>query len=147
MPSIDDLRFTYGHSLAFLTTRNELPLVLNARGLFGCRRRMRHNRFLHRFAQTRKDDPKCRSVLRRGLHPDRAAMRPHYALTLRAWVRRLEEHWDEAVAASSPGRARVWRLYMAASALAFEAGTMGVNQVLVQRPGGARPPLRRTAWT
>ena len=36
MPTLDDLRSTYAHSLAFLTTRNELPLVLNARGLFGC---------------------------------------------------------------------------------------------------------------
>jgi cyclopropane-fatty-acyl-phospholipid synthase len=77
---------------------------------------------------------------------DVEALRRHYALTLRAWVQRLEEHWAEAVAATSEGRARVWRLYMAASALAFEAGTMGVNQVLVQRPGGAQPPLRRTAW-
>ena len=39
-------------------------------------------------------------------------LRQHYALTLRAWVRNLEEHWDEAVAATSEGRARVWRLYM-----------------------------------
>jgi hypothetical protein len=30
----------------------------------------------------------------------------------------------------------VWRLYMAASALGFERGLNGVNQVLVQRPGG-----------
>ena len=36
MPNIDDLRTTYSQSLAFLTTRNELPHVLNARGLFGC---------------------------------------------------------------------------------------------------------------
>jgi cyclopropane-fatty-acyl-phospholipid synthase len=77
---------------------------------------------------------------------DVEALRRHYALTLRAWVSRLEEHWEEAVAASSEGRARVWRLYLAASALAFEAGTMGVNQILTQRPGGAPPPLRRTAW-
>jgi cyclopropane-fatty-acyl-phospholipid synthase len=35
---------------------------------------------------------------------------------------------------------------MAASALAFEAGVMGVNQVLVQRPGGDPPPLRRSGW-
>ncbi|MCW2684696.1 MAG: class SAM-dependent methyltransferase, partial [Blastococcus sp.] len=54
------------------------------------------------------------------------------------------EHWNEAVAASTDGRARVWRLYMAACALAFEAGDLGVNQVLVQRPGGAQPPLRRS---
>jgi cyclopropane-fatty-acyl-phospholipid synthase len=35
---------------------------------------------------------------------------------------------------------------MSASALAFEAGAMGVNQVLLQRPGGAPPPLRRRDW-
>ena len=77
---------------------------------------------------------------------DVEALRRHYALTLRAWVRNLEEHWDEAVSATSPGRARVWRLYMAASALGFESGLTGVNQVLVQKPGGSEPPLRRTGW-
>lgn len=77
---------------------------------------------------------------------DVEALRQHYALTLRAWVHNLEQHWDEAVAATSTGRARVWRLYMAASALGFEDGWTGVNQVLVQRPGGTEPPLRRTAW-
>lgn len=77
---------------------------------------------------------------------DVEALRPHYALTLRAWVRNLEEHWDEAVRLAGLGRARVWRLYMAASALGFEAGITGVNQILVQRPGGAEPPLRRSAW-
>lgn len=78
---------------------------------------------------------------------DVEALRQHYALTLRAWVQRLEENWDAAVAATSEGRARVWRLYMAASALTFESGEMGVNQVLLQKTGGAQPPLRRTAWT
>lgn len=77
---------------------------------------------------------------------DVEALRLHYALTLRAWVHNLETHWDEAVQASSLGRALVWRLYMAASALGFEAGTTGVNQVLVRRAGGDEPPLRRTAW-
>jgi cyclopropane-fatty-acyl-phospholipid synthase len=77
---------------------------------------------------------------------DVEALRQHYALTLRAWVHRLEADWDAAVAASSEGRARVWRLYMAACALAFESGDMGVNHVLLQRPGGERPPLRRSAW-
>jgi len=77
---------------------------------------------------------------------DVEALRRHYALTLRAWVRNLEEHWDEAVRFAGVGRALVWRLYMAASALGFEGGLTGVNQVLVQRPGGAEPPLRRSAW-
>lgn len=78
---------------------------------------------------------------------DVETLRRHYGLTLRAWVHRLEEQWDQAVQYAGEGRARVWRLYMAASAVGFESGKMGVNQVLVQRPGGAPPPLRRTAWT
>lgn len=77
---------------------------------------------------------------------DVEALRRHYALTLRAWVQNLEDHWDDAVQLAGAGRARVWRLYMAASALGFESGLTGVNQILVQRPGGAEPPLRRSAW-
>lgn len=78
---------------------------------------------------------------------DVEALRRHYALTLRAWVRNIEEHWDEAVRLTSAGRARVWRLYMASSALGFENGLTGVNQVLLQKPGGAEPPLRLRQWT
>ncbi|EFL15569.1 cyclopropane-fatty-acyl-phospholipid synthase family protein [Streptomyces sp. C] len=80
---------------------------------------------------------------------DVEALREHYALTLRAWVARLERHWDEAVRLTSPGRARVWLLYMAASALGFEHGRLGVNQVLAVRPGGGGAsgmPLRTRAW-
>ena len=42
--------------------------------------------------------------------------------TLRHWVANLEANWDEAVDLVGRGRARVWRLYMAASALNFERG-------------------------
>ncbi len=77
---------------------------------------------------------------------DVEALRRHYGLTLRAWVDNLEKNWDEAVRRTSDGRARVWRLYMASSALGFERGLNGVNQVLVQRPGGSEPPLRRREW-
>ncbi|WP_030185570.1 class I SAM-dependent methyltransferase [Streptomyces sp. NRRL S-813] len=64
---------------------------------------------------------------------DLEALREHYALTLRAWVANLEERWDEAVRLVGPGRARVWRLYMAATALDFESNVLGVNQVLAVR--------------
>ena len=77
---------------------------------------------------------------------DVEALRRHYALTLRAWVELLDKHWDEAVGLVGEGRARVWRLYMAAAALSFENGKLGVNQVLAQREGGDPPPLRRTDW-
>jgi cyclopropane-fatty-acyl-phospholipid synthase len=73
------------------------------------------------------------------------SLREHYARTLRRWVANLEEHWDEAVAEVGAGRARVWRLYMAGSAIGFEAGRTSVHQVLAVQPaagGGSGMPLR-----
>jgi len=76
---------------------------------------------------------------------DVESLREHYALTLRAWVSNLEGQWDRAMALSSPGRARIWRLYMAGSALGFEANRLGVNQVLAVRTAtGGRSGLPRT---
>ncbi|MCX5399170.1 cyclopropane-fatty-acyl-phospholipid synthase family protein [Streptomyces sp. NBC_00102] len=81
---------------------------------------------------------------------DVEALREHYALTLRQWVTNLEDNWTAAVAATSPGRARVWRLYMAASALSFEHNKIGVNQILAVKPtdsGHSRMPARSRRWT
>ncbi|SCK10692.1 cyclopropane-fatty-acyl-phospholipid synthase family protein [Streptomyces sp. WMMB 322] len=77
---------------------------------------------------------------------DLESLREHYALTLRAWVANLEAAFSEAARLSSYGRARVWRLYMAASALAFEHNRIGINQVLAVRttPGGDSGLLLRT---
>lgn len=61
-------------------------------------------------------------------------LREHYALTLRAWVRNLEENWSAAVAEVGLERARIWRLYMAGSALGFEEGRIRIHQVLATRP-------------
>jgi cyclopropane-fatty-acyl-phospholipid synthase len=76
------------------------------------------------------------------------SLREHYALTLRQWVANLEEGWDEAVAEVGPGRARIWRLYMAGSALAFEAGRLQVHQLLGVRPkkGDSGMLLRPGFW-
>jgi cyclopropane-fatty-acyl-phospholipid synthase len=72
------------------------------------------------------------------------SLREHYSLTLRAWVRNLERDWAAAVAEVGAPRARVWRLYMAASAVNFDANTIQVNQVLGVKPDGTRSgmPLR-----
>jgi cyclopropane-fatty-acyl-phospholipid synthase len=81
---------------------------------------------------------------------DVESIREHYALTLRRWVANLETHWERAVRLTSPGRARVWRLYMAASALSFERNRIGVNQVLAVKtpePGDSGMPLRSRTWT
>jgi len=78
---------------------------------------------------------------------DVEALREHYDLTLRAWVANLEAHWNEAVALSTAGRARVWRLYMAGSALSFASNRLGVTQVLAVKPapgGSAVFPRTRT---
>ncbi len=73
-------------------------------------------------------------------------LREHYALTLREWVANLEANWDDCVRLAGPGRARIWRLYMAGSALGFEAGRIAVNQVLAV-PAGARSSLpARPDW-
>jgi cyclopropane-fatty-acyl-phospholipid synthase len=80
---------------------------------------------------------------------DVESIREHYALTLRRWVARLEADWQRAVQLTSPGRARVWRLYMAASALAFERNRISVNQVLAVRTpesGDSGMPLRARTW-
>ena len=77
---------------------------------------------------------------------DLEALREHYGPTLRAWVANLEQHWEEAVRLAGPGRARVWRLYMAACALSFERNEIGVNQLLAVRPtasGASGMPLVR----
>jgi cyclopropane-fatty-acyl-phospholipid synthase len=73
------------------------------------------------------------------------SLREHYGRTLRHWVANLEASWEEAVREAGAGRARVWRLYMAASAVNFEQGGISVHQVLGVRPraGGASDfPLR-----
>jgi cyclopropane-fatty-acyl-phospholipid synthase len=72
------------------------------------------------------------------------SLREHYALTLRRWVANLEENWDACVAEAGAARARIWRLYMAASALNFETNRTQVHQVLAVKPDRARSglPLR-----
>ncbi|WP_432135473.1 MULTISPECIES: class I SAM-dependent methyltransferase [unclassified Streptomyces] len=80
---------------------------------------------------------------------DLESIREHYALTLRQWVANLEAGWERAVALAGAGRSRVWLLYMAASALAFERNRLGVNQVLAVRTPGSGDsglPLRTRTW-
>ena len=81
---------------------------------------------------------------------DVQSLRPHYALTLAAWVHRLERHWTAAVAAAGDEVARTWRLYMSASRLGFEEGDLDVCQMLLAKPGDGRParlPLRPWWWS
>jgi cyclopropane-fatty-acyl-phospholipid synthase len=76
---------------------------------------------------------------------DVEGLRPHYARTLRHWVHRLERHHSAALHYVNEATYRIWRLYMAASALEFESGGLGLYQILsVPRGGDAHSlPLTR----
>ena len=76
---------------------------------------------------------------------DVEGLRPHYALTLRHWVQRLEVNREAALREVNELTFRVWRLYMAACALEFEAGGTGIYQILASsRNRGEWPvPLSR----
>jgi cyclopropane-fatty-acyl-phospholipid synthase len=82
-----------------------------------------------------------------GLEPvDVESLRPHYARTLWSWVERLEANRTGAVAAVGEKSYRIWRIYMAGSAHAFERGWMSIYQVLAGKPranGGLALPATR----
>jgi cyclopropane-fatty-acyl-phospholipid synthase len=72
-------------------------------------------------------------------------LRVHYALTLGHWLDNLEAHWDEAVAEVGLRKARVWRLYLAASKWGFARNRIQLHQVLATRTaadGTSGMPLR-----
>jgi len=97
---------------------------------------------LHRVAKVVAAAEKAGQEIR-----DLESMREHYALTLRRWVANLEDRREAAIAEVGPERERVWRLYMTASALAFERGDVSIHQLLVALPGEDHPlELARPAF-
>ena len=64
---------------------------------------------------------------------DCESLRAHYALTLRQWVARLEQHHAKALEVVEESTYRIWRLYMAACALEFEGGELGIYQLLATK--------------
>ena len=81
---------------------------------------------------------------------DLESLREHYAETLAAWLQRLEARWPEAVALAGERRARLYRLYLAASAVSFRLGRISVYQLLLARrtPSGRAEglPRSRARW-
>jgi cyclopropane-fatty-acyl-phospholipid synthase len=86
-------------------------------------------------------------MARQGLETwDLESLRPHYARTLWHWVGRLEAARTAALEYVTEKNYRVWRIYMAGSAHAFERGWLSVYQVLAGRPtadGKLAVPLTR----
>ena len=71
------------------------------------------------------------------------AMREHYVRTIRAWLVNFERNLPAITRILSPEQIRVWRLYLAGGALAFEDGRMGVDQILAVKPDSAQPDRAR----
>jgi cyclopropane-fatty-acyl-phospholipid synthase len=67
------------------------------------------------------------------------AMREHYVRTIRAWLDNFEKDLSAIRDILSEEQIRVWRLYLAGGALAFEEGRMGVDQILAVKPDRSRP--------
>jgi cyclopropane-fatty-acyl-phospholipid synthase len=76
---------------------------------------------------------------------DMEDLRPHYPPTLWHWVNRLEAARAPAVAAGGIERYRIWRMYMAGMAYAFDRGWLSVCQSLAQKPLDGGPAPR--PWT
>ena len=72
-------------------------------------------------------------------------LREHYGRTCRLWADRLHARIDEAIVEVGAPKARLWLLYLTGCALAFERGTVQINQTVATRrhrgPSGL-PPTR-----
>ena len=66
---------------------------------------------------------------------DVEGLRLHYARTCRHWVERLRERAADAVALVGERIYRTWLLYLTCSSVAFEAGSIGLYQVLMRKHG------------
>jgi len=60
-------------------------------------------------------------------------LREHYGRTCRLWCERLYANFDEAVAEIGYPKTRLWLLYLAGCSLAFERGTVQINQTLASK--------------
>ena len=75
------------------------------------------------------------SLARQGLEcVDAENLRPHYAKTLWHWVTRLEAHSEVARQMIGEQKYRIWRIYMAGSAHAFDRGWMALFQIVAGKP-------------
>jgi cyclopropane-fatty-acyl-phospholipid synthase len=76
-------------------------------------------------------------------------LREHYARTLRAWYANLESKRDDVIAATDERTFRIWKIYMAGSALNFWRGQMGLVQTVLAKAEngpGKIPATRRDLY-
>ncbi|PWL18517.1 SAM-dependent methyltransferase [Falsochrobactrum shanghaiense] len=71
-------------------------------------------------------------------------LREHYGQTCRLWAERLNANFDRAVAEVGYQKARLWLLYLSGCALAFERGTVQINQTLASKRRRGLSPVPQT---
>lgn len=76
---------------------------------------------------------------------DVESLRRHYARTLTQWADRLESHREAALRHAGQKRYRIWQLYLAGCAHAFERGWISVHQILAVKKSPNGP--RQLPWT
>jgi cyclopropane-fatty-acyl-phospholipid synthase len=64
---------------------------------------------------------------------DAENLREHYAKTTRLWHDRLLARYGEAVAEAGEAQTRLWLAYLAGVSMAFERGSMQINQTLASK--------------
>jgi cyclopropane-fatty-acyl-phospholipid synthase len=65
------------------------------------------------------------------------AMREHYVRTVSGWLENFEANLPRLTELVGEEVVRVWRLYLVGGSMAFRDGRMGVDQILMVRPGAA----------
>jgi len=65
---------------------------------------------------------------------DVESLREHYTLTLRHWIRELENNRAAAIELVGERTYRVWRLYMSAGAHRFDSAKLNIIQTLLSKP-------------
>ncbi|MBK7583235.1 MAG: class I SAM-dependent methyltransferase [Myxococcales bacterium] len=81
---------------------------------------------------------------------DVQALGQHYALTLREWFERFRKRRGNAANFVSERLLRIWEVYLAGCARAFNDGVINVHQVLAEKPdarGRLRPNFARQRGT
>jgi cyclopropane-fatty-acyl-phospholipid synthase len=71
-------------------------------------------------------------------------LRPHYALTLRHWLERFDQNASNVTQMFDEKFVRLWRMYLASSASAFEIGSLQLYQVLFTPIGSKFFPMSRS---
>jgi cyclopropane-fatty-acyl-phospholipid synthase len=77
---------------------------------------------------------------------DLHGLREHYVLTVAGWLERFEANVERLTALVGEEVVRVWRLYLVGGAMAFRDGRMGVDQILLVRPGADHALPRVRSW-